>query len=251
MENRQIIFDQFVREFSSNKHAKEYFYSRGLSNCLIDDNLIGFCPVQSRYQFSLLRGRLIVPIHDIYGNIIAMAGRQISSLKDAVVDSFWDTFSEEPSKCRDRISKWEKGKWINEPYQKTKNLFLLNKTKKYVAEKNYIILVEGYFDALSFYDNGVKNVSAICGTSISDYQISLALRYCDNICILMDSDNPGKIASSNIAQKIDNLGAKYLKIFLPLGYDPDDFSQKYDISFFDSTIENMLKNNKSELHIGT
>lgn len=77
MSDRDIHFNQFVRNLEENSIAKKYYLSRGLSKKLIKDNLMGFCPVYSRYIFPLLRGRLIIPIRDIYGNTIALAGRQI------------------------------------------------------------------------------------------------------------------------------------------------------------------------------
>ena len=75
------------------------------------------------------------------------------------------------SKCADKINKWNKGKWINEPYQKNRNLFFLDIAKTMARQKNYLILTEGYFDVYSFYDNGLENVVALCGTAISDQQI--------------------------------------------------------------------------------
>ena len=77
MSDRDIHFNQFVRNLEENSIAKKYYLSRGLSKKLIKDNLMGFCPVYSRYIFPLLRGRLIIPIRDIYGNTISLAGRQI------------------------------------------------------------------------------------------------------------------------------------------------------------------------------
>lgn len=250
MESKELFYQQFVRNLNENTAAQKYFKTRRLSKNILKENLIGFCPIYSRYTFPLLRGRLIVPIRNVYGDTIALAGRQIPSIKDDLISAFWETFGEEPAKCQDRISKWEKGKWINEPYTKAKNLFFLDKSKNFVREKNYIILVEGYFDAYSLYDNDVRNVAAICGTSISEFQISLASRFCDNIVILMDSDFAGKTASNKIALKITEMGLKAYKVYLPVGMDPDDFASNYDISFLDKVIQNMITESKKELYIG-
>lgn len=249
MNNKEVNFIQFQRTFKENKAVKKYFLERNLSKKLYEENLIGFCPVYSNYSFPLLRGRLIIPIKNVYGEVIALAGRQIPELKDSVIQSFWDSFGTEPAKCQDRINKWSKGKWINEPYQKTRNLFFLDHTKNNVLKKNYIVLTEGYFDAYNLYCNGIDNVAAICGTSISDYQIALALRYCDNIVLLMDSDDPGINATKTIADKIEEIGANVFKIFLPVGMDPDDFLKEYDISFLDDKIKDMIESNKKSLYI--
>jgi DNA primase len=249
MENRELYFQQFIRNLDENKTAKKYYLSRGLSKNIFKEGLVGFCPTYSRYSFPLLRGRLIVPIRDVYGETIAMAGRQIPDIKDDLITSFWETFGSEPAKCQDRISKWTKGKWINEPYVKAKNLYFLDHSKQYVRDKNYIILVEGYFDVLSLYDNGIKNIAALCGTSISEHQIALASRFCDNFVLLMDSDDAGKLAANKIYKKIEDLGMKPFKVFLPVGMDPDDFAKDYDMSFLDDSIANMIQDNKKELYV--
>ena len=62
MSERDLHFNQFVRNLEENATAKKYFLSRGLSKKLVKENLLGFCPVYSRYIFPLLRGRLIIPI---------------------------------------------------------------------------------------------------------------------------------------------------------------------------------------------
>lgn len=249
MTDKELSFQQFVRNLNENKIARNYYSSRGLSKKLVDQNLIGFCPIYSHYTFPLLRGRIILPIRDVYGKTIALAGRQIPDIKDQVITGLWETYGHEPSKCQDRVTKWAKGKWINEPYSKAKNLYFLDQSKYSAAKKNYIVLVEGYFDVLSFYDNGVENVAALCGTAITDHQIALASRFCDNIVIVMDSDGPGKIAAKKVAEKIHEWGLNSYTIFLPYGMDPDDFAKKYDLSFFDSAVNNMIENDKRELYI--
>lgn len=249
MSDKELSFQQFIRNLSENKTAQEYYLSRGLSKKLVRQNLIGFCPIYSHYTFPLLRGRIILPIRDVYGNTIALAGRQIPDLKESLIKALWESYGHEPAKCQDRITKWSKGKWINEPYSKAKNLYFLDVSKNEIAKKNYIVLVEGYFDVLSFYDNGVCNIAALCGTAITDHQIALASRFCDNIVVIMDADGPGKIAAKKIVDKVTEWGLNAFTVFLPFGMDPDDFARKYDMSFFDNAITNMIENDKKELYI--
>jgi DNA primase len=249
MDDRETNFNQFVRNLNSNSVALEYLKSRSLSENLISENIVGFCPPYSRYSFPLLKGRLIVPIKDVHGNIIALAGRKIDSLQQTTIESFWDAYGSEPAKCQDRINKWTKGKWINEPYHKGKNLYFLDVSKEYIRQKNYAIIVEGYFDLLSLYDNGLKNVCAISGTSISDYQISLLSRFCDHICILMDGDIAGNTAAQKISKRINELGLKAFSLFLPDNMDPDDFAKNYELEFLDNSIQNMIENDITTLEI--
>lgn len=249
MNSFELNYNQFLRNFKENNSVQEYFITRNLSNKIINNNLIAFCPSYSRYEFPLLKGRLIVPIKDVHGNFLALAGRQIPELKEQTIQAFWDLYGHEPAKCSDRINKWTKGKWINEPYHKNKNLFFLDIAKTMARQKNYIILTEGYFDVYSFYDNGIENVVALCGTAISEFQITLASRYCDNLVVVMDSDDAGKLASEKIINKIKELGLNAIRVILPQGLDPDDFAQKYDISFLDEAIQKLIADNKNKLVI--
>jgi len=249
MKQYDLEFSQFQRNYLESTVAQQYYKSRNLSQKILDNGLVGFCPPYSRYEFSHLRGRLIVPIRNVYGDLIAMAGRQIPELKDLTVQAMWDSYGDKPAQCQDKIDKWIKGKWINEPYQKNKNLFFLDKAKHKAREKNYLLVTEGYFDVYSFYDQGLENIVAICGTAISEYQIVLASRYCDNIVLLMDGDEPGFIASNKAAEKIQELGLNAIQVFLPPGKDPDDFARENDVDFLDQKIQEMIESKKTKLYI--
>ena len=135
----ELEFSQFQRNYHESSLAQQYYKTRNLSQKLIDQNLIGFCPPYSRYDFSHLRGRLIVPIRNVYGDLIAMAGRQIPELKDLTVQAMWDSYGDKPAQCQNKIEKWIRGKWINEPYQKNKNLFFLDIAKTSARHKNYLL----------------------------------------------------------------------------------------------------------------
>ena len=84
---------------------------------------------------------------------------------------------------------------------------------------------------------------------MSEHQIALASRYCDNLVVLMDGDDAGKIASEKVVNKIEELGLKAIRIFLPTGMDPDDFAQKFDVSLLDDNILKMIHSGKKTLSI--
>jgi DNA primase len=65
----------------------------------------------------------------------------------------------------------------------------------------------------------------------------------------MDGDDAGKIASEKVVNKIEELGLKAIRIFLPAGMDPDDFAQKFDVSLLDETILKMIDTGKKTLSI--
>jgi DNA primase len=248
MSHKSDYFEQFRKNFTDSNIAQNYLKSRKLSINLFNESQIGFCPIYSRYDFPYLKGRLIVPIRNVHGELIAMAGRQIPETFNQSIEALYETFNN-ANKTQDKVNKYSKGKWINEPYIRNRNIYFLDHSKDYVLEKNYIILTEGYFDVLSFYDNGIKNVAALCGTSISDFQIALISRFCDNIVVLMDSDYAGKTASIKIIDKIKKSGLGAYRVLLPEGLDPDDFSQKYDISFLDEAIKTNIDKKSQDIII--
>jgi DNA primase len=248
MSYKDDYFEQFRKNYIDSKVAQNYLKSRQLSSNLFEQGQIAFCPIYSRYDFAYLKGRLIVPIRNVHGDLIAMAGRQIPETLNQSIEALYETFNS-ANKTQEKVNKYTKGKWINEPYIRNRNLYFLDHSKDYVMEKNYIILTEGYFDVLSLYDNGIKNVAALCGTSISDYQIALLSRFCDNIVVLMDSDFPGKTASLKIIDKIKKLGVNAYRILLPEGLDPDDFTKKYDISFLDQAIKTSIEKKSQDITI--
>jgi DNA primase len=103
--SRSTNFDQFVRDLTNSEKVKTYIQSRNLDDIHIANKDLGFCSPYSKYMFPLLRGRLIVPIRDVHGRLIALAGRQVPDFIEVTKTSFWDTVKSEPAKADDRINK--------------------------------------------------------------------------------------------------------------------------------------------------
>lgn len=163
------------------------------------------------------RNRIIFPIKDVNDNVIGFGGRIIDDNENAP-------------------------KYINTPetivFQKRKNLFGLNLSKNYIREKKQAIIVEGYFDVISLYQNGIKNVVAPLGTALTEEQLLLLKRYADEIVLLFDSDKAGNeatIRSISILLKSD-LNIKVVE--LPLEYDPDLFVRKFGSDKLKELINN-------------
>lgn len=248
LNSRDSFFSQFSKNLEDNETAISYIKSRGLDLSLFKNNL-GYCSPYSKYLFPLLRGRIIVPINDVHGRLIALAGRQIPQFENLVIDSFWSSFGTEPAKAQERVNKWLKGKWINEPYQKSKHLFNLDRAKHSIRENNYVILVEGYFDVLILQQHGINNVVALCGTALSEHHLALLFRYCNRIVLLLDGDNAGKIASEKILVRSNEFDMNPYRIFLPTNKDPDDFVMTYGAESLLNPINHMLENELKDLTI--
>ncbi len=154
------------------------------------------------------RGRLIFPINNISGQPFALGGRIIEKL--------------------DYLAKY-----INSPetpfFKKGSNLYNLDLARKLSNKIDHIYLVEGYMDVVSLSKNGIENVVANLGTSLTDKQILILNQFFDDIIICFDGDESGYKAALRAAEN----SIKELKpekqisfLFLPDGEDPDSYANK-------------------------
>ena len=153
-----------------------------------------------RGYYDRFRGRVIIPIEDSEGRVIAFGGR--------VMDKG------EP-------------KYLNSPespvYTKGDNLFGLFRTKESIRSKGFAILVEGYFDLISLWSAGIKNVAAALGTALTRSQVDLLARYTKKVAAVFDPDEAGRKALSRSLELFLAGNLQAMAVILPAGYDPDSF----------------------------
>jgi DNA primase len=149
--------------------------------------------------------RVIFPIHNLSGRVIAFGGRTLRTDKKIA-------------------------KYINSPetdiYHKSKVLYGLWLAKKAILAEDNCFLVEGYTDVISFHQSGIENVAASSGTSLTVEQIKLIKRYTNNITILYDGDDAGIKASLRGINLILEEGMNVKVVLFPDGEDPDSFAKK-------------------------
>ncbi|MEO0097042.1 MAG: DNA primase [candidate division WOR-3 bacterium] len=146
--------------------------------------------------------RIIFPIFNRRGKVIGFGGRVLDET--------------EP-------------KYLNSPetviFKKGENLYGLYQTSQFLT-KNKPILVEGYFDLLSLFDKGIKNLVAPLGTGFTIDQARLLKKYSEEIIILFDGDDAGKEATKRAIEITLKVGINPLITLLPDGYDPDEYVNK-------------------------
>ena len=154
--------------------------------------------------YDLFRNRLIFPIRDAKGQVIAFAGRVL----DASLP-----------------------KYINSPesplYHKSSVLFGLDMALPSIRTENAIIIVEGYFDHLALYRAGICNVVATCGTALTTAHAGLIKRHAERVYTLFDSDSAGKKATIRSMELFLEQRIPAYVITLPAGDDPDSFLSKH------------------------
>ena len=153
--------------------------------------------------YDFLENRFIIEIKDSYGNLIGFAGRQIKGNK-----------------------KYKYLNIKNTPlFHKKKVVFNLFGAKYNIDYENFpfIILVEGYCDVMTLYQNGIKNVVCTMGTACSEHQAKLIKLYTNNILICYDGDKAGQKATENAIETFKSLNMNVSTLCLPDNQDPDEF----------------------------
>lgn len=150
--------------------------------------------------YDLFKNRLIFPIRDARGQVIAFAGRVL----DATLP-----------------------KYINSPesplYHKSSVLFGIDMALPSIRTGNSVIIVEGYFDHLALYRAGVHNVVATCGTALTGIHAGQIKRHAERVYTLFDSDNAGRKATIRSMELFLEQRIPAYVISLPPGDDPDSF----------------------------
>ena len=155
--------------------------------------------------YDRFRARVIFPIHNLTGRVIAFGARQLHN---------------DP----------KSPKYINSPetdiYYKSKSLYGISFARKAILQNDECFLVEGYTDVISLHQAGVENVVASSGTSLTHEQIRLIARFTKNITILYDGDMAGIKASLRGIDLILEEGLNVRIVLFPDGDDPDSFARK-------------------------
>jgi len=166
------------------------------------------------------RGRVIFPIHNFTGRVIAFGGRTLKSDKSVP-------------------------KYVNSPeseiYHKSNVLYGLFHAKKAIRDQDNCYLVEGYADVISVHQSGIENVVASSGTSLTVEQIRLIGRLTKNITILYDGDAAGIKASLRGLDLILEEGLNVKVVLFPDGHDPDSYVRLLGSSGFKNYIEQNRK----------
>ena len=155
--------------------------------------------------YDRFRGRVIFPVHNLSGKVIAFGARMLGKEKD-------------------------QPKYINSPetdiYHKSNVLYGMFQAKNEIRKHDFCYLVEGYTDVISLHQSGIENVVASSGTALTEEQIKLMRRFTENVTVLFDGDAAGIKAALRGIDLVLKGGLNVRIVLLPDGEDPDSFSKK-------------------------
>lgn len=168
---------------------------------------------QQGRDYDRFRGRVIFPILNTAGKVIAFGGRDL---------------------------KGGLAKYINSPesslYKKSNELYGIFQAKGSIVSENKCFLVEGYMDVIGMWQSGMKNVVASSGTALTDGQIAMIHRFTDNISLIYDGDAAGIKASLRGVDMLLSHKMKVKVLLLPDGDDPDSFARKHSPEDFKAYV---------------
>ncbi|MGQ9863057.1 MAG: DNA primase [Bacteroidia bacterium] len=207
--------------------AWEYLIKRGLKPETIELFQLGYAPAtwdflqknapkagfktEELFQAGLLAGehngydrfrdRIMFPLRDGAGRIIAFAGRALHPDENTP-------------------------KYLNSPetllYRKSEVLYGFFEGKVSFRQVRWVLVVEGYMDVIALHQAGIKNVVAPCGTALTESHIQLLKRYVDKVVIAYDGDEAGQKASENAIEAVLRMGLMPHVLVLPPQNDPDE-----------------------------
>ena len=202
------------------KHLKGKGYSE---SDMVAANVVG--KSQRGTLYDRFRKRVMFPIINIRGNIIAFSGRAMPG-EDKQGDKYVNT-SDTPV------------------YKKSANLFGMNFAKNSCSER--IILVEGNMDVITLHQAGFTNTVAPLGTAFTSEQVNLLARYTKEIVLTLDADAAGQKAIRRASELLADSGLKVRVITIPDGKDPDEYIKKNGSDRFAALLQGAVSDMEYKL----
>ncbi|MDD6735171.1 MAG: DNA primase [Clostridiales bacterium] len=221
LKDRRIIPNTIIRYglgFAPDSY--DYLKKRLNNQGYADDELIeaGLCVTKGGKTYDKFRARVIFPIIDLRGNVIAFGGRIINAAeKDGYKPPKYLNSAETPV------------------FNKGKNLFSLNLAKKYSDMQ--CILCEGYMDVISVNQAGIQNIVATLGTALTENQARLLMKYTNEILLCYDSDEAGQAATKRAIEIITGVGGKCRVMQLRGAKDPDEYIKNNGVEMFRNVMK--------------
>lgn len=237
------FFNYVLKKTGYGEKALSYLKSRQINPKIIDKFQLGYAPFswdslssylrKKKFEmgevldaglavrgekgslYDRFRGRLVFPIKDNRGNTIGFSGRSLDEEEKAA-------------------------KYINTPettlYHKRESLYGIDLAKEAIKKEKNALLVEGEFDVISPYQNGVENVVAIKGSAVTKEQLMLLKRYTNRVTLALDADNTGEDAIKRGIDEAENMDFEIEVVQFDFAKDPDE-AVRTDPARFKKTLK--------------
>lgn len=200
----------------------KYLKEQGFSEAEMLDCGVAWQSDKSKRVFDALQGRMIVPIFDMRGRVVAFSGRAVTK-------------------------EFSGGKYVNyrntKVFEKGKVLYAANfvKKEKQKVAIDRVIVVEGYMDVISLAKYGFNNAIAGMGTAFTPEQARALRTLSENVCVCYDGDAAGQHATVRNLEILNKEGLNLKVVSIPEnGMDPDDYVKKYGHAGFEKLLDNAV-----------
>ncbi|MCK5534438.1 DNA primase, partial [bacterium] len=245
-EKAMDFYNNFLLQEEESVLARKYLQTRGICSTIINKFKIGYASkrgdvllkkfLNKGFSLDLLKksglicfsekkrkfldffwNRIVFPICDSQGRIVAFGGRVLDSSLPKYINSSETMI-----------------------YNKRKILYGLNFASAKIRELKQVLILEGYIDMLTSYQYGLENVVATLGTALTKEHISILQRYTEEVVIVYDSDKAGISAALRGIEQLVDSGLRIKIVTLPQGMDPDSCLRKKGKKIFDDFLKNGL-----------
>lgn len=240
-----VFFEKLLSHPTQGNAARQYLQQRGFNDQSIRRFQIGVAPdawdglltspVGRKYSPEILvqaglikprerdggfydtfRNRLMFPIRDESGRIIAFGGRVMPGSQDPA-------------------------KYLNSPetplFSKSRCVYGLDLARQRAVETRTLVVVEGYTDVIMAHQFGVSNVVSSLGTALTEQHVGILRRFADRIVLLFDADSAGDMAANRAVELFLTQPVEILIASMPAGIDPDEFLQEQGAAAFEQIID--------------
>lgn len=166
-----------------------------------------------------VRNRIIFPIRNERGQVIAFGGRAL------------------PGSDNEKYGKYQNSK-ESYLFNKSKQLYGIEHARESMRDRKEVIVVEGYTDCISLHQVGIPNVVATLGTALTHEHVALIKRFCQNVILIFDGDTAGQKAANKALPLLLSHDIELKLLALPEGMDPPEYLEKHGVQEFQNLLQN-------------
>lgn len=227
------LYQHFLWNHPSGEKARIYLRERGISIDTSEQFFLGYAPSEGRVLASLLRAQNFPLELAVEAGLLKRGedGSYLDLFRDRLIFPIFNERGECVGFGGRTLDPHTEPKYLNSPeskvFRKSEILYGLFQSKESIRTEGEVFLVEGYFDYLSLWEKGIRNVVATCGTALTEHHLKKLKPFAEEWYILYDGDEAGRKAALRAVSLIIKEGFLPKVILLPEGEDPDSFARKY------------------------
>lgn len=241
------VHAKYISQLNQSKEATAYLKARGFTNQQIDNFELGYCPERSTIAVETAR-EMTLPLRKAasFGLIKQTNGKYVDRFSNRIIIPIRND-SENLVAFGARTLGYEEPKYLNSPetryFSKGSVLFLFHIAKKVAKKLDFIVLTEGYFDALAFHRAGITNAVAILGTALTPEHVAKISSSTKNVILCFDSDDAGERATIRALELLVRQGFNVAIANLTED-DPDSLYQRRGPSSLKESLKTALQYEK-------